>query len=455
MLNVFSKIFGTRNDREVKQYRKKVQEITALESQYENLSDEELQSEFNKLKELVQKEEKSLNDVLMQSFAITREASKRVLNMRPYDVQLIGAMVLHEGRIAEMKTGEGKTLVGSLSVALNALSGNGVHVVTVNDYLASRDANELRPLYNFLGFSVGAVVGGLRNDAERREQYSCDITYGTNNEFGFDYLRDNMNYDINEKVQRGHNFVIVDEVDSILIDEARTPLIISGPTNHKNSNYVRANEIALKLERGQLIEPKSASDKPTTTGDFIVDEKNGKLRPEIDHFYPKAKYPHLSLSFYNLIPSCSTCNSKFKGNATHEGNILHPYYEDFNKKAKFSVSVDSMPADKNIELEVNLNVCDKTDEKCKKSIERFQLDKIYKQHNDIAKEIWNKAQVYNESRIDELYESFYKGLDYSKEDVKNMVFCNYLHKDDIHKRNHTKLTQDILKQFDIIKNIAK
>ena len=274
MLNVFSKIFGTRNDREVKQYRKRVQEITALESNYEKLSDEELQNEFNKLKELVQKEEKSLNDLLMQSFAITREASKRVLNMRPYDVQLIGAMVLHEGRIAEMKTGEGKTLVGSLAVALNALSGNGVHVVTVNDYLASRDANELRPLYNFLGFSVGAVVGGLRNDAERREQYACDITYGTNNEFGFDYLRDNMNYDISEKVQRGHNFVIVDEVDSILIDEARTPLIISGPTNRKNANYVRANEIALKLERGELIEPKNASEKPTTTGDFIVDEKN-------------------------------------------------------------------------------------------------------------------------------------------------------------------------------------
>ncbi|QKF67033.1 preprotein translocase, SecA subunit [Arcobacter venerupis] len=274
MLNVFSKIFGTRNDREVKQYRKKVQEITALESKYENLSDEELQNEFNKLKELVQKEEKSLNDVLMESFAITREASKRVLNMRPYDVQLIGAMVLHEGRIAEMKTGEGKTLVGSLAVALNALSGKGVHVVTVNDYLASRDANELKPLYNFLGFSVGAVVGGLRNDEERRAHYACDITYGTNNEFGFDFLRDNMNYDINEKVQREHNFVIVDEVDSILIDEARTPLIISGPTNHKNSNYVRANEIALKLERGQLIEPKNSSEKPTTTGDFIVDEKN-------------------------------------------------------------------------------------------------------------------------------------------------------------------------------------
>jgi preprotein translocase subunit SecA len=274
MLNVFSKIFGTRNDREVKQYRKRAQEITALESKYENLSDEELQSEFNKLRELVQKEEKSLNDILNESFAITREASKRALNMRPYDVQLVGAMVLHDGRIAEMKTGEGKTLVGSLAVALNALTGNGVHVVTVNDYLASRDANELRPLYNFLGFSVGAVVGGLRNDEERREQYACDITYGTNNEFGFDYLRDNMNYDISEKVQRAHNFVIVDEVDSILIDEARTPLIISGPTNKKSSDYARANQIALKLEKGELIEPKNSSEKPSTTGDFIVDEKN-------------------------------------------------------------------------------------------------------------------------------------------------------------------------------------
>ena len=215
MLNVFSKIFGTRNDREVKQYRKKAQAITALEANYEKLSDEELQSEFNKLKELVQKEEKSLNDILMQSFAITREASRRVLNMRPYDVQLIGAMVLHEGRIAEMKTGEGKTLVGSLAVALNALSGKGVHVVTVNDYLASRDANELRPLYNFLGFSVGAVVGGLKNDQERREQYACDITYGTNNEFGFDYLRDNMNYDINEKVQRERMEQRGDDADKI------------------------------------------------------------------------------------------------------------------------------------------------------------------------------------------------------------------------------------------------
>lgn len=169
----------------------------------------------------------------------------------------------------------------------------------------------------------------------------------------------------------------------------------------------------------------------------------------LEHYYPKAKYPHLSLSFYNLIPSCSTCNSKFKGSdEIHVGNILHPYFEDFNEKAQFSVSIGKRVVKKNFELEINLK---SNDERCKKSIDRFQLDKIYKQHNDIAKEIWNKAQIYNESRIEELYKSFYKNLGYSKEDVKNMVFCNYLHKDDIHKRNHSKLTQDILKQFGIKK----
>lgn len=183
---------------------------------------------------------------------------------------------------------------------------------------------------------------------------------------------------------------------------------------------------------------------------YFYEKEAGKYNTlaTLEHYYPKSKYPHLSLSFYNLIPSCNTCNSKFKGNETHEGKILHPYFEDFNDKAKFSVSVDSLPASKTIELEVNLK---SNDERCNTSIERFQLDKIYKQHNDIAKEIWNKAQVYNESQIEELYNSFYKNLGYSKEDVKNMIFCNYLHKDDIHKRNHSKLTQDILKQFDLIK----
>ncbi|MGA1939261.1 hypothetical protein [Arcobacter sp. YIC-310] len=168
----------------------------------------------------------------------------------------------------------------------------------------------------------------------------------------------------------------------------------------------------------------------------------------LEHYYPKSKYPHLSLSFYNLIPSCNTCNSKFKGNDSHEGNILHPYFEDFNEKVKFSIDVNALPVDKDIELEVNLHT---DDTRSVKTIDRFQLKEVYSEHNDIAKEIWNKAQVYNESRIEELYESFFKNLNYTKEDVKNMAFCNYLNKDDINKRNHSKLTQDILKQFDLIK----
>ncbi|MGJ0376343.1 preprotein translocase subunit SecA [Aliarcobacter cryaerophilus] len=274
MLNVFSKVFGTRNDRVVKKYKNIANEITNLEAIYSKLSDDELKAKFNEFKKEVQNDEKSLDSVLKDVFAITREASVRSLGLRPYDVQLIGAMVLNDGNIAEMKTGEGKTLVGAIAVCLNALNGKGVHVVTVNDYLATRDANELKPLYEFLGYSVGALSDAVRDDDIRREQYACDITYGTNSSYGFDFLRDNMVYDLKEKVQRGHHFVIVDEVDSILIDEARTPLIISGPTNHKNSNYVKANEIALKLVRGELIEPKNASEKPTTTGDFIVDEKN-------------------------------------------------------------------------------------------------------------------------------------------------------------------------------------
>jgi preprotein translocase subunit SecA len=250
MLQAFmGKVFGTANDRELKKYKKKVAKINALEKQYEKLSDEELQAEFGKLKESVLREEKTLDDVLYDSFAITREASKRTLGMRHFDVQLIGGMVLHEGRIAEMKTGEGKTLVATLAITLNAMTQKGVHLVTVNDYLASRDANEMSPLYNFLGYSVGVILEDMNDPAEKRAAYEADITYGTNNEFGFDYLRDNMSYSKEQMVQRGHNFVIVDEVDSILIDEARTPLIISGPTNRNMQDYLRANSIALQLER--------------------------------------------------------------------------------------------------------------------------------------------------------------------------------------------------------------
>ncbi|WP_419764949.1 MAG: preprotein translocase subunit SecA [Arcobacter sp.] len=274
MLNIFSKIFGTKNDKEVKRYKKRADEITLLEAKYEAMSDDELKAAFEAFKNDVQNESVKLNDILNDIFAITREVSKRTLNMRHYDVQLVGGMVLHDGRIAEMKTGEGKTLVATLPVVLNAMTGKGVHVVTVNDYLASRDAAELAPLYNFLGFSVGAILGGIREEEERKAQYACDITYGTNNEFGFDYLRDNMNYDLEECVQKQHHFVIVDEVDSILIDEARTPLIISGPSNRKSSDYSKANEIAQKLERGEKIEPKRADEAAITTGDFIVDEKS-------------------------------------------------------------------------------------------------------------------------------------------------------------------------------------
>jgi len=274
MLNVFEKVFGTRNDKEIKKYQKRIVEINSLEEKYQSLNDEDLQNEFFKLKTSVLAKEKTLDDVLYQSFAITKEASKRILGLRHHDVQLIGGMVLHEHKIAEMKTGEGKTLVATLAVALNAMENKGVHVVTVNDYLSSRDAKELEPLYNFLGFSVGVIANSNQDDELRKKEYDADITYGTNNEFGFDYLRDNMKYDLEEKVQRMHNFVIVDEVDSILIDEARTPLIISGPTNQKTADYAKSDAIARKLIRGKTIEPKKSDEKVIHTDDFTVDEKN-------------------------------------------------------------------------------------------------------------------------------------------------------------------------------------
>ena len=244
---MFGKIFGTQNDRELKKYSKRVKQINDLEPQYEAMSDEELQQAFSTLKEQVQREEKSLDDALVDSFAMTREASKRVLNMRHFDVQLIGGMVLHEGRIAEMKTGEGKTLVATLPIVLNAMVDKGVHLVTVNDYLASRDGKEMGALYEFLGYSVGIVLEDMHDPVVKRQQYEADITYGTNNEFGFDFLRDNMSYSKEHMVQRGHHFVIVDEVDSILIDEARTPLIISGPTDRKLDNYLKADKVAKAL----------------------------------------------------------------------------------------------------------------------------------------------------------------------------------------------------------------
>lgn len=247
----FGKIFGTKNDREIKKYLKRVSEINSREAHFAAMSDEELQNSFAALKSKVQNNEKTLDDVLVDSFAITREASKRVLGMRHFDVQLIGGMVLHEGRIAEMKTGEGKTLVATLPVVLNAMENHGVHVVTVNDYLAQRDGTQMSELYTFLGYTTGILVESGYSASSKREQYRCDITYGTNNEFGFDYLRDNMTYSKEHMVQRGHAYVIVDEVDSILIDEARTPLIISGPTNRTLENYVRADQVAKALVRDE------------------------------------------------------------------------------------------------------------------------------------------------------------------------------------------------------------
>ncbi|EOA2510111.1 preprotein translocase subunit SecA [Campylobacter upsaliensis] len=277
LLNTLKNIFGTKNEREVKKYLKRVTQINALESVYENLSDEELKAKFASFKEELLSEKKSLDELLNDVFAIVREVGKRTLNMRHFDVQLIGGMVLCEGKIAEMKTGEGKTLVATLPVVLNAMSGKGVHVVTVNDYLAKRDAEQMSAIYHFLGFSVGVVLSSQNSDLEHKKAYECDITYGTNNEFGFDYLRDNMKFSKAEKVQRGHHFVIVDEVDSILIDEARTPLIISGPTNRTLDGYIKANEVAKALKRGESLEAKDLAKGVKASGDFIVDEKNRNI----------------------------------------------------------------------------------------------------------------------------------------------------------------------------------
>ncbi|HEX5215517.1 MAG TPA: DEAD/DEAH box helicase, partial [Vicinamibacterales bacterium] len=252
---VARKLFGSSNDRRVRKYQPRVDEINALEPELEKLSDEELRARTDEFKSQVA-EGASLDDILVPAFATVREAAKRTIGQRHFDVQLIGGMILHEGRIAEMKTGEGKTLVATLPVYLNALSGRGVHVVTVNDYLATRDAEWMGQIYKFLGLSVGVIVHGL-DDEQRKQSYDCDVTYGTNNELGFDYLRDNMKYRLEDMVQRGHIYAIVDEVDSILIDEARTPLIISGPLDDRSDFYNTIDKFILMLEKG----------------DFEIDEK--------------------------------------------------------------------------------------------------------------------------------------------------------------------------------------
>jgi preprotein translocase subunit SecA len=248
MLTALKKIFGSANDRRVKAFQPKVAAITALEPQMRSLSDEALQARTTQFREEIAKG-KSLEDLLVPAFATVREAARRVLGQRHFDTQLIGGMVLHESGIAEMRTGEGKTLVATLPVYLNALKGEGVHVVTVNDYLAKRDSEWMGKVYQFLGLSVGVIVHGL-DDEQRRVAYACDITYGTNNEYGFDYLRDNMKYEFAQMVQRGHAYAIVDEVDSILIDEARTPLIISGPTEDRSELYVAIDALIPQLDAG-------------------------------------------------------------------------------------------------------------------------------------------------------------------------------------------------------------
>ena len=264
LTKIAKKIFGSRNDRLLKHYRKIVAKINSLEAETKALSDEQLQAKTAEFKHRLANGE-TLDDILPEAFAVCREASVRVLGMRHFDVQLIGGMVLHDGKIAEMRTGEGKTLVGTLPVYLNALSGKGAHVVTVNDYLAERDAGIMRPLYNFLGLSVGVILSNM-DSFHRQQAYGSDITYGTNNEFGFDYLRDNMVDDIYNKVQRELNFAVVDEVDSILIDEARTPLIISGQANDNVELYQIMNQVPAHLT------PQEKEDSPE--GDYWVDEKN-------------------------------------------------------------------------------------------------------------------------------------------------------------------------------------
>jgi preprotein translocase subunit SecA len=269
--NLAKKIFGTANDRRLKTYRPRIAEINALEPEVAALSDEALRARTDQFRADLAAG-KTLDDLLVPAFATVREAARRAIGQRHFDVQLIGGMVLHEGSIAEMKTGEGKTLVATLACYLNALAGDGVHVVTVNDYLARRDSENMGRIYNFLGLSVGVIVHGL-DDAERAQAYAADITYGTNNEFGFDYLRDNMKYDLNQMVQRGHAYAIVDEVDSILIDEARTPLIISGPSDDKSDLYNAIDKVIPRLAPSDYeVDEKQRSASLTEAGNETVEQ---------------------------------------------------------------------------------------------------------------------------------------------------------------------------------------
>ena len=273
-MSIFNKIFKSYSEKEVKRVMPIVEKINSLEPQIKELTDEQLKNKTNEFKEQL-KQGKTLDDILPEAFAVVREASRRVLGMRHFDVQLIGGIILHQGRIAEMKTGEGKTLVATLPVYLNALTGKGVHVITVNDYLAKRDSEWMGKLYKFMGLSVGLVIAGM-NPKEKQKAYNCDITYGTNNEFGFDYLRDNMVIYKEQLVQRGLEYAIVDEIDSILIDEARTPLIISGRANQSSELYKKANDFVKKLTPKIIVEEDvkdKAQEEDNENYDYIVDLK--------------------------------------------------------------------------------------------------------------------------------------------------------------------------------------
>src|SRR5665213_2754745 len=282
--SIASRFFGSSNERKLRPMWKTVEEVNALEPKFLPMTDDQLKAMTPAFRERLAKGE-TLEDILPEAFAVVREAAKRTLGQRHFDVQLVGGMVLHYGNIAEMKTGEGKTLVATLPVYLNALAGEGVHVVTVNDYLASRDANWMGQVYRFLGLRVGCIVHGL-SDEQRRENYACDVAYGTNNEFGFDYLRDNMKYSIATMVQRGHSFAIVDEVDSILVDEARTPLIISGPTEDRTELYLKVDALIPnliaphKIATGKKVKDKDGKlvdEIVQDKGDYELDEKNRQV----------------------------------------------------------------------------------------------------------------------------------------------------------------------------------
>ena len=273
--NLLTQIFGSRNDRLLKQFRKTLERINGLEAGYESLSDEALRQKTNEFKQRFEQGE-TLDSLLPEAFAVVREGSKRVMKMRHFDVQMMGGIALHQGKIAEMRTGEGKTLTATLAVYLNALSGKGVHVVTVNDYLANRDAQWMGQLYQFLGLSVGINLSQLSRE-EKQAAYRSDITYGTNNEYGFDYLRDNMVYEAHDRVQRGLNYAIVDEVDSILIDEARTPLIISGQAEDHTVTYVAMNKVVPSLTRQEGELDLRTGEGVTKPGDFTLDEKSHQV----------------------------------------------------------------------------------------------------------------------------------------------------------------------------------